>query len=51
MTGFGVDYIISKNILLELNIPYIYQKNISAGLYDNNFQTIMPTIGVQFHWK
>jgi opacity protein-like surface antigen len=51
MLGIGVNYFILKNIALELNIPYLNVKYISTDPNDNHFQTVAPSIGLQYYWK
>lgn len=51
MLGVGINYFVIKNLALELNVPYINVKYISTDPNDMRFQTIAPTIGLQFFWK
>jgi hypothetical protein len=51
MAGVGINYFIIENLALELNIPYFNVKYISTDPNDIRFQTIAPTIGLQFYWK
>jgi len=49
--GAGINYFITKQIALELNVPYINIKYLTTALIDPQFQTVAPTIGLQFYWK
>lgn len=50
MLGAGLNYFIIKNLALELNVSYINIKYIATPPYNVRFQTVAPTIGLQFYW-
>ncbi len=51
MLGVGIDYFVTKKIAIELNVPFIVMRFFSPEQYDSNFNTIVPTLGLQIYWK
>lgn len=47
--GIGANYFITKNLSLELNLPYTLL-NYTAPNSEPYFQTLIPTFGLQFFW-
>lgn len=51
MAGLGLDYFVTKNIALELHIPYVFVNRFSDEPYVEDFHTIAPTIGIHYFWN
>jgi hypothetical protein len=51
MTGLGLNYFVTKQIAIELNIPYVFMNRFSNKPYVENFHGIAPMIGIQYYWK
>lgn len=49
--GAGINYMLAKKIAVEFIIPYTYVKYISSDPAEVSFQTVLPTIGLQFFLK
>jgi hypothetical protein len=50
MAGAGVSYFLSRDIALELNIPYAYITHVAESPAPY-YQTVVPTFGLQFYWN
>ena len=50
MAGLGINYFITKNFALELNVPYVFVNRFSYDPYAEHLNSILPTIGIQYYW-